>query len=115
LGRRADMILTAGKNVYPHEVELALAAVPGVASAVAAGMPDDVRGQRVVAGVVPSHGGVTAMQLRAGLEHLLSRDKRPLQYFVLSELPVTDRGKVSRNLLLDWIRTGDSRVRHLGS
>jgi acyl-CoA synthetase (AMP-forming)/AMP-acid ligase II len=115
LGRRADMILTSGKNVYPHEVELALAAVPGVASAVAAGMPDDLRGQRVVAGVVPSHGAVTAMQLRAGLEYLLARDKRPLQYFVLSEVPVTDRGKVSRNLLLDWIRTGDPRVRHLGA
>lgn len=114
LGRRADMILTSGKNVYPHEVELALAAVPGVASAVAAGVPDDVRGQRVVAGVVPSHGGITAMQLRNGLEVLLPRDKRPLQYFVLSELPVTDRGKVSRNVLLDWIRTGDHRARSLG-
>ncbi|WP_411376340.1 class I adenylate-forming enzyme family protein [Arthrobacter sp. MPF02] len=115
LGRRADMILTSGKNVYPHEVELALAAVPGVAAAVAAGMPDDLRGQRVVAGIVPSHGGITATQLRAGLEDLLPRDKRPLQYFVLAGLPVTDRGKVSRNLLLDWIRTGDSRARSLGS
>jgi acyl-CoA synthetase (AMP-forming)/AMP-acid ligase II len=113
LGRRADMILTSGKNVYPHEVELALAAVPGVASAVAAGMPDDVRGQRMVAGVIPSHGGITAMQLRTGLENLLPRDKRPLQYYVLSELPVTDRGKVSRNVLLEWIRTGDHRARNL--
>lgn len=115
LGRRADMILTSGKNVYPHEVELALAAVPGVAAAVAAGMPDDLRGQRVVAGIVPSHGGITAAQMRAGLEDLLPRDKRPLQYFLLAGLPVTDRGKVSRNLLLEWIRTGDSRVRVLGS
>ncbi|TLM86504.1 long-chain fatty acid--CoA ligase [Pseudarthrobacter sp. NamE2] len=114
LGRRADMILTSGKNVYPHEVELALAAVPGVAAAVAAGMPDDLRGQRVVAGVVPSHGGITAAQLRAGLEDLLPRDKRPLQYFVLAGLPVTDRGKVSRTLLLEWIRTGDPKARSLG-
>ncbi|TPV53388.1 long-chain fatty acid--CoA ligase [Pseudarthrobacter phenanthrenivorans] len=113
LGRRADMILTAGKNVYPHEVELALAAVPGVAAAVAAGMPDDLRGQRVVAGVVPSHGGVTATQLRAGLEEILARDKRPLQYYLLAELPVTDRGKVSRSMLLDWISSRDRRVRHL--
>ncbi|WP_258805880.1 class I adenylate-forming enzyme family protein [Pseudarthrobacter sp. NS4] len=115
LGRRADMILTSGKNVYPHEVELALAAVPGVAAAVAAGMPDDLRGQRVVAGVIPSHGGITATQLRAGLDDILARDKRPLQYFVLSELPVTDRGKVSRNLLLEWIKTRDHRVRNLGA
>ena len=103
LGRRSDMIITAGKNVYPHEVELALASVPGVASAVAAGMADDLRGQKVVAGVVPSHGGVTATQLKAGLEDMLARDKRPLQYFALAELPLTDRGKVSRQLLLDWI------------
>lgn len=114
LGRRADMILTAGRNVYPHEVELALAAVPGVAAAVAAGMPDDLRGQRIVAGVVASHGGLTATQLRAGLEDILSRHKRPLQYYLLPELPTTDRGKVSRNLLMEWINARDPRVRALG-
>ncbi|MBA4103501.1 MAG: AMP-dependent synthetase, partial [Arthrobacter sp.] len=70
---------------------------------------------RVVAGVVPSHGGITATQLRAGLEDLLARDKRPLQYYLLSELPTTDRGKVSRSLLLDWISSRDRRVRSLDS
>ncbi|KNH15613.1 AMP-dependent synthetase [Arthrobacter sp. ZBG10] len=115
LGRRADMILTAGKNVYPHEVELALSALPGVCAAVAAGMPDDIRGQRVVAGVVPAHGGLTATSLRAGLEAILPRDKRPLQYFLLTELPATDRGKVSRTLLLDWIAGHDPRVKNLGA
>jgi long-chain acyl-CoA synthetase len=113
LGRRSDMIITAGKNVYPHEVELALASVPGVAAAVAAGMADDVRGQRVVAGVVPSHGGITATQLKAGLYDVLPRDKRPLQYFALDELPLTDRGKVSRQLLVEWIDGSDPRIRRL--
>jgi acyl-CoA synthetase (AMP-forming)/AMP-acid ligase II len=113
LGRRADMIVTSGKNVYPHEVELALASVPGVAAAIAAGMPDDIRGQRVVAGVVPAHGGMSATQLKAGVENILARDKRPVQYFALTELPTTDRGKISRNLLLDWIGSHDSRVRQL--
>ncbi|MGX1161119.1 acyl-CoA synthetase (AMP-forming)/AMP-acid ligase II [Arthrobacter sp. SLBN-100] len=115
LGRRADMILTAGKNVYPHEVELALAAVPGVAAAIAAGMPDDLRGQRVVAAIVPSAGAVTATQLKAGLEGILTRDKWPLQYYAVTELPATERGKVSRNLLLDWISAGDPRIRSLGT
>jgi long-chain acyl-CoA synthetase len=113
LGRRSDMIITSGKNVYPHEVELALACVPGVAAAVAAGMPDDLRGQRVVAGIVPSHGGVTATQVKTGLEEVLARDKRPIQYYVLDELPLTDRGKVSRQLLLDWIGEGDRKARRL--
>ncbi|MFI2562839.1 class I adenylate-forming enzyme family protein [Paenarthrobacter sp. NPDC018779] len=114
LGRRADMIITAGKNVYPHEVELALASVPGIASAVAAGAPDDIRGQRVVAGIVPAYGAVTATQLRTGLDGLLPRDKWPLQYFVMAELPMTDRGKVSRKVLLDWIKNHDPRVQPLG-
>jgi acyl-CoA synthetase (AMP-forming)/AMP-acid ligase II len=114
LGRRSDMIITAGKNVYPHEVELALASVPGIEVAVAAGAPDDIRGQKVIAGVVPAYGAVTATQLRTGLDGLLARDKWPLQYYVLSELPITDRGKVSRMVLLDWIKNHDSRAQPLG-
>ena len=114
LGRRSDMIITAGTNVYPHEVELALASVPGVTSAVAAGLADDLRGQRVVAAVVPSHGGITATQLKAGVEDVLARNKRPMEYFALAELPLTDRGKVSRQLLLDWIAGNDPRIRRLG-
>ncbi|MGO4590186.1 class I adenylate-forming enzyme family protein [Paenarthrobacter sp. 2TAF44] len=114
LGRRSDMIITAGKNVYPHEVELALASVPGIEVAVAAGAPDDIRGQKVIAGVVPAYGAVTATQLRTGLDGLLARDKWPLQYYVLSELPITDRGKVSRMVLLDWIKNHDVRARPLG-
>jgi acyl-coenzyme A synthetase/AMP-(fatty) acid ligase len=86
-----------------------------VAAAIAAGMPDDLRGQRVVAGVVPSAGSITATQLRAGLDNILARDKWPLQYYALTELPATDRGKVSRNLLLDWISSGDHRIRNLGA
>ena len=57
----------------------------------------------LVAGVVPSHGGITATQLKAGIEDVLSRSKRPLEYFALAELPLTDRGKLSRDLLADWI------------
>jgi acyl-CoA synthetase (AMP-forming)/AMP-acid ligase II len=114
LGRRSDMIITAGTNVYPHEVEMALASVPGVAAAVAAGMADDLRGQRVVAGVVPSHGAVTATQLRSGIDDALARNKRPLEYFALTELPLTDRGKISRQLLLDWVARNDPRIRRLG-
>ncbi|MCT9868030.1 class I adenylate-forming enzyme family protein [Paenarthrobacter aurescens] len=114
LGRRSDMIITSGKNVYPHEVELALASVPGIEAAVAAGAPDDIRGHKVIAGVVPAYGAVTATQLRSGLDGLLARDKRPLQYYLLAELPLTDRGKISRKVLLDWIKNHDPRAQPLG-
>lgn len=113
LGRSSDMINTAGKNVYPHEVELALSSIPGVETAVAIGMPDDLRGHRVIAGIVPSYGGLTATVLSAGLEALLTKDKRPLHYYSLTELPVTDRGKINRRGLLEWIKNSDSRLTRL--
>jgi acyl-CoA synthetase (AMP-forming)/AMP-acid ligase II len=69
----------------------------------------------VVAGIVPSAGAVTATQLKAGLESILARDKWPVQCYAVTELPTTDRGKVSRNLLLDWISAGDPRIRSLGA
>jgi acyl-CoA synthetase (AMP-forming)/AMP-acid ligase II len=63
---------------------------------------------------VPSHGAVTATQLRSGIDDVLARNKRPLEYFVLTELPLTDRGKISRQLLLDWVARNDPRIRRLG-
>ena len=107
------MINTGGHNVYPHEVEAALAMLPGVAEVVVAGVPDDIRGQRVVAGVVPSHAGLCQLQLRAGLEGRLAPAKRPLQYFELDELPVTERGKLSRALFQRWVLEGDEHARTL--
>jgi acyl-CoA synthetase (AMP-forming)/AMP-acid ligase II len=107
------MIITSGKNVYPHEVELALASIPGVETAVAAGMPDDMRGSRIVAGIVPSCGGLTATWLSSGLDEVMTRDRKPLRYYLLDELPLTDRGKISRRMFLDWIGNGDPRIRPL--
>lgn len=115
LGRAAEMINTGGHNVYPHEVEAALAVVPGVADVVVAGLPDGTRGQRIVAGILPAqHGGPDQLRLRAGLEHRLAPTKRPQQYWELQELPLTDSGKLSRSLFRDWILEGDRRARPLG-
>ena len=113
LGRRADMINTGGANVYPHEVEAALAMLDGVAEVVVAGVPDDVRGQRIVAGIVPSHAGLGQLAVRAGLEGSLAPVKRPLQYLQLDALPTTERGKISRAEFQRWILEGDSRARPL--
>jgi acyl-CoA synthetase (AMP-forming)/AMP-acid ligase II len=110
LGRTQDMINTGGHNVYPHEVEAALAMLPGVAEVVVAGVPDDVRGQRVVAGIVPSHAGLCQAQVRAALEGRLTPAKRPLQYVRLDELPVTERGKLSRAEFQRWVLEGDRRA-----
>ncbi|WIG18092.1 class I adenylate-forming enzyme family protein [Kocuria rosea] len=114
LGRAAEMINTGGHNVYPHEVEAALALVPGVADVVVAGLPDDARGQRIVAGILPAAAGPDLRRIRAGLDGRLAPAKRPQQYWELRELPVTANGKLSRAVFCDWIREGDARVRPLG-
>lgn len=113
LGRQSDLIITSGRNVYPHEIELALASIPGIASAVAVGVPDDLRGERIVAGIVPSCGPVTPTHIRNGLEGQLSRYKRPVQYFELGAVPMTDRGKISRGLFREWVLGRDARLKLL--
>ena len=55
-GRGGDMIKTAGSNVSPAEVEMEMQALEGVHSAFVLGLPDQERGQLVVAAVVPREG-----------------------------------------------------------
>lgn len=118
LGRAAEMIVTGGHNVYPHEVEAALTAVPGVAAAVVVGLPDRTRGQRVVAGVLPAPDDDGARldrtRLHAGLAGRLAPVKLPHRYVRLTELPLTAGGKISRRLLRERLQEGDPRTRPLG-
>lgn len=113
LGRRADMIITSGHNVYPHEVEVALQAVPGVHTIIVTGLPDPHRGTRLVAAVIGS-AETDAAGLRSASATLLAAPKRPRAWFALAEAPVTAAGKISRRLLSQWILEGDDRVRDLG-
>ena len=107
-GRRDDLIISGGVNVYPAEVEAALAGVVGVAEIAVFGMDDDRWGQRVCAAVVAAHpardavgadGGETTLvaALRGEAETQLAAYKRPKEYLVVDALPRTATGKVQRN------------------
>ena len=101
-GRRDDLIITGGVNVYPAEVEHVLAEVAGVAGVAVVGLPDEQWGQRVCAAVVldPVARSADPARLIADIEaHAAARMagfKRPKQYFVVEELPTTATGKVQR-------------------
>ncbi len=104
-GRRDDLIITGGVNVYPAEVEEVLGEVDGVAEIAVFGLPDDRWGQRVCAAVVPAPPSTPEASRRL-LESVTARAssrlagyKRPKQYAVLEALPRTATGKVQRNLL----------------
>jgi long-chain acyl-CoA synthetase len=92
-GRREDLVITGGVNVYPAEVENTLADHPGVRDVAVYGVPDERWGQRVVAAVV---GDATAEDLDAWCRDRLAPPKRPKEYVVLDVLPRTLTGKVLR-------------------
>jgi long-chain acyl-CoA synthetase len=95
-GRRTDLIISGGVNVYPLEVENALREVPGVVDVAVYGVPDGEWGQRVCAAVV---GPATAGALAAHARQVLAPAKRPKDYVAVTELPMTATGKVQRQAL----------------
>ena len=95
-GRREDLVITGGVNVYPAEVENALAEHPGVSEVAVYGVPDERWGQRVVAAVV---GTATPEDLDAWARERLAPPKRPKEYRFLDDLPRTPTGKVLRREL----------------
>jgi bile acid-coenzyme A ligase len=96
--RRKDLILRAGANVYPAEVEAALDAHPAVRSCAVIGVPDDDLGQRVHA-VIDAPGGVAEEDLRAHMAQHLVSYKCPDSYELVDEPVRDDAGKVRRSLL----------------
>ena len=91
--RRDDLVISGGVNVYPAEVEAALADVPGLADIAVFGRPDDRWGQRVCVAYV---GDVDEQVLRDLAVERLSPPKRPKEYERVGELPRTATGKVKR-------------------
>lgn len=97
-GRRVDLIISGGVNVYPAEVEQALEQVSGVIEIAVFGRPDPEWGQRVCASYV---GTATAEDLKAYACEHLAPAKRPKEYRRVAALPRTTTGKVLRRKLPD--------------
>jgi long-chain acyl-CoA synthetase len=94
-GRRHDLIITGGVNVYPAEVEAALVEVPGVVEVAVFGLADEAWGQRVCAAVVAGP-GLAESALRTAAAERLAPFKRPKEYLVVPDLPHTATGKLLR-------------------
>ena len=101
VGRGKDLIIVSGFNVYPAEVEAALATHPGVAQVGVVGEPLDATGEAVVAFVVPEP-GVTLddSELWAHCGEHLARYKIPHRFVIAQSLPLGPTGKLRRNQLL---------------
>jgi fatty-acyl-CoA synthase len=100
-GRKKDMIISGGVNVYPAEIEGELLLHPGVRDAAVAGVPHPTWGEVGVAFVVPGDPPPTAADLAAFLEGRLARYKVPRDFVFLDALPRTPYGKVVKGELRD--------------
>jgi long-chain acyl-CoA synthetase len=100
--RRKDLIITAGYNVYPAEIERVLAAHPAVAMVAVGPVKDEVKGELACAYVVRRAGAeVTEAELIDFTRDRLAAYKRPRQVVFLSSLPATSTGKIMRRKLAD--------------
>jgi acyl-CoA synthetase (AMP-forming)/AMP-acid ligase II len=100
-GRRNDLILRGGANVYPAEVERVLEEHPGVARAAVLGVPDERLGERVVAVVQAAEGAGALAEglLRAFCGERLARYKVPDRIALVAALPRNAMGKVRKREL----------------
>jgi long-chain acyl-CoA synthetase len=98
LGRRDDMIITGGLNVYPAEVENMIYTYPGVQETIVFAIPDAKRGQMIGAAVVARPGSrVVEKELLTFLRANLANFKVPDKIVIRESLPRTSSGKSIRD------------------
>lgn len=100
-GRKKEMYIQGGFNVYPVEIENVLTAHPKVAMAAGIGVPDTVLGEvgRFYVVPRPDTDPPTADELTAYCRDRLADYKVPRQFVITSEVPLTPVGKIHKALL----------------
>jgi acyl-CoA synthetase (AMP-forming)/AMP-acid ligase II len=101
-GRRSDLIITGGVNVYPAEIEAALVELDGITEACVFGLEDPEWGQRVCAAVV-GRPGLTPEEVIDVSRHVLAPFKRPKSVFITADLPLGPTGKVQRRKMAEHL------------
>ncbi|GLY95708.1 long-chain fatty acid--CoA ligase [Actinoplanes sp. NBRC 103695] len=97
--RKKDLVIRGGFNVYPREVEEALARHPAVQQVAVIGIPDATLGEEICAVVVPEPGGITADELIEWSKEKLGRHKYPRQVRFVESLPLGPSFKVLKREL----------------
>ncbi len=109
-GRISPFVNVAGRKVHPEEVQRAILALPGVANASVFGMPDELRGERLVAWVQRTPGSTLTMaDVRSLCAERLAPYKIPRHFVFTDEAPVDARGKITRQALEELVRVSINR------
>jgi malonyl-CoA/methylmalonyl-CoA synthetase len=104
-GRRSDLIISGGFNIYPREIEELLLEQAGVREATVVGVPDRLRGEVPIAYLV-AEPSLDETALLAHLHTQLASFKIPRGIVRVDSLPRTALGKVQKHLLPPFIQAG---------
>ena len=105
-GRKKELIVRGGSNISPQEVEAVLYQHPAVAEAGVIGIPDETRGEAVVAYVARKEGvSATEAELIEFAKEQIAAHKVPEKVFFLPSLPKSAVGKVQRRALKEHYRS----------
>ena len=102
-GRRSDLIISGGFNIYPREIEEVLTSLPGIREAAVVGITDAVRGEVPVAYLV-TDAELDVSALEARLRAEIASFKVPRGFVRVEALPRTALGKIQKHLLPAWTR-----------
>ncbi len=103
LGRKSDLIISGGFNIYPREIEEFLLEQEEVAEAAVVGVPDQLRGEIPVAYIVP-RAAIDAATLDLRCREKLASFKVPRDFVAVDKLPRTALGKIQKHLLPPWTK-----------
>jgi len=101
VGRRSELIISGGENIWPEVVEAALANHPDVSDVCVVGVDDQEWGQRVVAFIVPATTSAThsLTEWREFVAESLPRFMAPRQVVIINNIPRSALGKPQRQAL----------------
>ncbi len=97
LGRKKEMIIAKGQNIYPCDIEDVLYTHPKVAEAAVVGIPDELRGE-VIRAIISLKAGeaATEQEIKRFCLERIANYKVPKQIIFLDSLPKTDTGKIRK-------------------
>jgi fatty-acyl-CoA synthase len=113
-GRRKEMIIRGGENIYPREIEDFLFSHPGVAAVAVFGVPDERLGEQVIAWI-QLHSGASASEaeIRDFCKDKIAHFKIPKYIRFVEEFPMTITGKMQkfkmREMMQDYLQQASTR------
>ncbi|SDX01487.1 class I adenylate-forming enzyme family protein [Flavobacterium degerlachei] len=104
-GRKDDMYISGGENIYPQEIEFCIEKLTGIKDALVLPIKDQKWGSCSIAFVTCNDALITSEKVHDFLKANLADYKHPKYIFILDKIPLTSLGKVSRKKLYEYFNS----------